>query len=63
MIDAFDRDTWEKNRKTHSWTTLDGEEFSCSFCDTKTGREPCPEGRMLDAQIDEHLAAEQEGTR
>ena len=49
-------ETWRQNRQTHSWATLDGENYACSFCDTKTGRDPCPEGRMLDAQIDQHQA-------
>jgi hypothetical protein len=56
-------DPYRANRLTHSWVTLDGENYSCNFCDTKTGSEPCPEGRMLDAQIDEYLAAEAEERR
>ena len=47
---------WRRNRATHSWVTLDGDNYSCSFCDTKTGREPCPDEMILDAQIDQHEA-------
>ena len=36
-------DDWRRNRRTHRWVTLDGENYSCSYCDTKTGTEVCPE--------------------
>ena len=32
----------EKERKSHAWVTLDGENFSCSWCDSKTGNGMCP---------------------
>jgi len=34
--------TWRTNRQTHHWVTLDGENYTCNDCDTKTGSEPCP---------------------
>lgn len=37
---------WRRNRKSHRWVTLDGENFSCDYCDTKTGSEPCPGGAI-----------------
>lgn len=33
---------WRRNRQTHRWVTLDGENYSCDYCDTKSGSEPCP---------------------
>lgn len=36
------RKRWNEYRSTHQWVTLDGEEYSCNACDTKTGLEPCP---------------------
>ena len=39
MIDTA---TWRRNRQTHHWVTLNGEDYSCNDCDTKTGTEPCP---------------------
>lgn len=35
-------ETWRQNRRSHHWVTLDGENYSCSFCDSKTGSQPCP---------------------
>lgn len=35
-------DQREKERNSHQWTTLDGEEFVCFYCDSKTGNGMCP---------------------
>lgn len=49
--------TWNVNRRSHHWVTLDGDNYSCNDCDTKTGSQPCPEiDEMLDAQIGDYLA-------
>ena len=33
---------WRINRQTHQWVTLNGEDYACNDCDTRTGLEPCP---------------------
>ena len=38
----IDTQTWRRNRQTHHWVTLNGEDYTCNDCDTKTGSEPCP---------------------
>ena len=42
---AFERAAYEqreKERNSHSWTTFDGEDWSCFYCDSKTGNGMCP---------------------
>ena len=32
----------ERERQSHSWVSLNGEDWACAYCDTKTGRGMCP---------------------
>jgi len=57
---------WRRNRQTHRWVTLNGEDYACDICDTKTGSQPCPrdiieEGPWLD-QVGWDGYSEEEGT-
>ena len=35
-------DQWRRDLATHQFVTLDGEEYSCTWCDSKTGNGICP---------------------
>jgi hypothetical protein len=32
----------EKEHRSHSWTSMNGEDWSCFYCDSKTGNGMCP---------------------